>query len=249
MSAPSSGTLVQRSTHKSAIILRLNLPRLGNALNSSLVQELETAFDDAVRGGASLIVFSGTGKHFCAGFDLSDLESESDGDLLHRLVRVELLLQRIDLSPVVTATIAAGRIVGAGADLLVACDHRICIPGANIEFPGASFGLVLGSDRLAARVGRDKARDILTAGRVIACDEAKQMGLASEIAMTDEVDARIARMETEAARLDAKTLALIRQRTARSDPDGDLAALVRSAAEHGLKSRMQAYRARRLRKP
>ncbi len=135
----------------------LNRPEVGNALNPSMVEELERAVDGANEAGVRLIVFQGAGKHMCTGFDLSDLDTCSDGDLLLRFVRIEYLLQKIYCGPVMTAAVGSGRVYGAGADLFAACDWRIGFPSASFAFPGSGFGLILGTRRLAARIGNDVA--------------------------------------------------------------------------------------------
>jgi len=42
--------------------------------------------EQACVDGTQLLVLTGAGKHFCAGFDFSDLEVQSEGDLLRRFV-------------------------------------------------------------------------------------------------------------------------------------------------------------------
>ena len=79
-----------------------------------------------------------------------------------------------------TIAIAHGRTLGAGADLFVACDRRIALTGSSFSFPGPGFGLVLGTARLAQRIGRDAARALLVAGRSIDADEALARELATE---------------------------------------------------------------------
>jgi enoyl-CoA hydratase/carnithine racemase len=133
-------TAVILSREGDVATLALNRPARGNALGPELVQALEEGFDAALAGNARLIVLRGEGRHFCTGFDLTDLEALSDGDLLLRVVRIEQLLQRIHAAPVTTLAIATGRTFGAGADLFAACDHRIAVEGASFAFPGPAFG-------------------------------------------------------------------------------------------------------------
>ena len=64
--------------------------------------------------GAKVLVFRGEGKTFSAGFDFSDVEQQTEGDLLLRFVRVELLLQAVASSPCLTVALAHGRTFGAG---------------------------------------------------------------------------------------------------------------------------------------
>jgi enoyl-CoA hydratase len=223
--------------------LSLNRPDRGNALGPELVEQLTEAFDRALTGGARMIILRGEGRHFCTGFDLTDLENLTDGDLLLRVVRIEALLQRIHAAPVSTMAIASGRTFGAGADLFAACDHRIALTGASFAFPGPAFGLVLGTNRLANLVGRDRARAMLLAGAEVPAAAALATGLATATLDAEAVPAVIAAVAESAARLDPQTVAALHRRTSRAEDDADLAALVRSAARPGLKQRILDYRA------
>ena len=236
-------TLVLASRADGVATLSLNRPDRGNALGPELVEALEEAFDRAVSHGARLVVLRGEGRHFCTGFDLTDLDSLSDGDLLLRVVRIEQLLQRIHAAPVTTLAVATGRTFGAGADLFAACDRRLAGPGATLAFPGPAFGLVLGTARLAAIMGRDRAREILLAGREMTAEAAAMAGLATAVLGEEAIPAEIARAAAEAARLDPETVAALHRRTMRAEEDADLAALVRSAARPGLQQRILGYRA------
>ncbi|WP_431267837.1 enoyl-CoA hydratase/isomerase family protein [Dankookia sp. P2] len=128
-------SLVLASRAEGVATLSLNRPDRGNALGPELVEALGEAFDRAVAHGARMVVLRGEGRHFCTGFDLTDLETLSDGDLLLRVVRIEQLLQRIHAAPVTTLAVATGRTFGAGADLFAACDRRIAAAGASFAFP------------------------------------------------------------------------------------------------------------------
>lgn len=223
--------------------LTLNRPERGNALGPDLVAALGAGFAAALAAGARLVVLRGAGRHFCTGFDLGELESLTDGDLLLRVVRIEQLLQRVHAAPVTTLAVGTGRVFGAGADLFAACDHRIAETGASFAFPGPAFGLVLGTGRLAARLGRDRARATLLAGRELPAAEALAMGLATDALPAEAIAARIDTLAATAARLDGETVAALHRRTGAAEDDADLAALVRSAARPGLRQRILDYRA------
>ncbi len=221
--------------------LRLNNAAKGNALSPALVAALALALHAASSDGTRLVVLRGEGRHFCTGFDLSDLAALSDGDLLLRVVRIELLLQQLHAMPVTTLAIGSGRTFGAGADLFAACDHRVALEGASFSFPGPAFGLALGTARLAARIGGTAARALLLAGREVTAAEALALGLAT--AVVADPAAVMAEAAVAATRLDAPTVALLHERTRGADDADDLAALVKSAARPGLRARIEAYRA------
>jgi len=233
-------------SHDGAISrLSLNRAAKGNSLSRDMVQELDAAIDTCSANGSQALLVEGAGPHFCTGFDLSDLEQESDDSLLGRFVRVELMLQKIHRAPFLTAALAHGKTWGAGADLFAACTLRWAGMDATFAFPGAGFGLVLGSGRLAALVGPAMATDWIGSGRRIGATEAQQHGLVQTLGDDLDGDQVVNHLRTMAGRLDPVTLAQVRAATlARSacDDAADLARLVRSAARAGLKDRIAAYR-------
>lgn len=220
--------------------LTLERAERGNALGPELVDALLDAVREASADRAlHTLVIRGSGKHLCTGFDLSDLDACSDGDLLLRFVRVEELLAAIWHAPMRTVAVAQGRTWGAGADLFAACEWRLAREDASFRFPGAGFGLVLGTRRLAERVGTDAARRWVTQGQEVGARAAADAGLAT--ALIDS-DADVASLVTMPPAVSAETARAIRAATREDRRDADLAALVRSASAPGLRKRIAAYR-------
>jgi enoyl-CoA hydratase/carnithine racemase len=219
--------------------LTLQRPERGNALGPELVEVLISAAEAAIADPAvHTLVLRGAGRHFCTGLDLSDLATLSDGDLLLRLVRIETLLALLWHAPIRTVALAHGRTWGAGADLFAVCEQRLVHPDTTLRFPGAQFGIVLGTRRLAERIGVDAARALVLEGGELDAPQAMALGLATQLGDTAA--------ELAAPRPDATTARAIRSATRDDCRDADLAALVRSAARPGLQSRIIAYRARLL---
>ncbi|MEO3475069.1 enoyl-CoA hydratase/isomerase family protein [Roseomonas sp. CAU 1739] len=237
------GQAVDSTLQDGVATLWLARPERGNALGAEMVAAIDAALDGAMAAGARLVVLRGQGRNFCTGLDLADLETVTDGELALRIIRIELLLQRIHALPVTTMAVAGGRVFGAGADLFAACDHRLALPGASFAFPGPAFGLVLGTGRLAGLVGDGVARRLLLAGAPVAAEQARAVGLVTEIAEEAALDGALAAARAAASRLDATTVAALHGRTRRAADDADLAALARSLARPGLKARVEAYRA------
>lgn len=241
-------------------VVTLTLARAarGNALSPALVEALLAAVDGACADDTvHTMVLRAEGRHFCTGFDLSDLDDCSDGDLLARFVRIEALLAALWHAPVHTVAVAQGRAWGAGADLFAACETRIAAADASFRFPGAGFGLVLGSRRLAERVGADTARRWVIEGAQVDAAQALGAGLASammpsvggaampsagDTMMPSAGDAAVPVPPFPAPAVSRATAAAIRTATRTDHRDTDLAALVRSAATPGLRARIAAYR-------
>lgn len=220
----------------------LNRPQQGNACSAGLVQGLSDALASAEGAHARAFVLQGAGRHFCTGFDLSNIEQETDDTLLARFVRIELLLQRLARAPFLTIALAHGRTVGAGADLFAACGVRLALAGTSFAFPGArGFGLVLGTRRLAGRAGADIALDWVESGRTVAAEEACAHGLVSRIVEGPQAvaDVLAARGHGDTWLMDGLRSAVHPQRSTQDAADLDL--LVRSAARPGLRERIAAY--------
>lgn len=217
----------------------LNRPERGNALDEATVETLIAALDEATRTQTRVFVLEGAGRHFCTGFDLPE-QGAGDAHLLHRFVRIEMLLQRVYRAPFVTVCVAHGRTFGAGADLFAACDRRVTLEDARFAFPGAGFGILLGTHRLCERVGADMARQLVRTGDSIGAEEALRINLANLSCTEGDVENAV--VAANRIEIDALTLSGLNRVTARSDDDKAMADLVRSAAAPGLADRLATYR-------
>ncbi|MFJ1254125.1 enoyl-CoA hydratase/isomerase family protein [Cupriavidus sp. CuC1] len=225
--------------------LGFNQAARGNALSAEVVDALLERITALHPGGpVHTVVLSGSGKHFCTGFDLANLETESEASLAMRFIRLEMLLGALWHAPVRTIAVAQGKTWGAGADMFVACDVRMCTQDATFRFPGPAFGVVLGTGRLFARVGREAARELTVGAATFSSDQALATGLSSRIVASPCVDAAIASLPAET--LEAETSAVLRQITCPDHRDADLAALARSVCGGQTKARIIAYRSAQL---
>lgn len=241
-SVPTSPLAIERSGD--IIRLVLNRPEKANALDAALVDALLAAVDRASHDGTRMLIFTGAGPHFCAGFDFTGVENQTEGDLLLRFVRIEQLLQAIWHAPMPTVVMTYGGAFGAGADLVCACEQRIAAPASRFRMPGLRFGLALGTRRLAERIGPKYARLVLGASAVFDADEALRMRFIDSIVPQAEWAQLTQTLYDAATALGHGPRATLNRLTAADTRDADLAELVRSAAAPGLKTRIQAFRAK-----
>ena len=232
--------VLQVEQRQGVMTLTLNRPESANALSPELTETLIETLTSAK--DVQLAVIRGAGRHFCAGFDLSDLEALSDGDLLWRFLRIEILLQTVHHSPFAVVALAQGQAVGAGADLFAACWRRVAAPGLKLRMPGWNFELALGTRRLTHLIGTDAARDLLIDTRTLSAEECLARGLASDLAAAEQWPALLEDLQQRAGSLSPRALANMLELTAGDTRDADIAAVVRSAARPGLKDRILAYR-------
>lgn len=223
--------------------LTLNRPDVGNAIGLEMVEALLDRLDALDPDACDTVVLRGAGKGFCGGLDLTGLDEESDATLFWRLVRIEMLLQKVAALPQLTVAIAHRFAFGAGADLFAACRRRIAAPGTKFAFPGVRFGIALGTGRLGRRVGPDAAREMLATTAPIELEQALARGLAGEAAAQEDWDAIIDDLATAETSLDARMARIVAERLDPRTDEADMAALVASAGEPGLKQRIASYAA------
>lgn len=222
--------------------LTLNRPQKANALSAALVEALIDAVEYAATDGTRLLIIDGAGPHFCAGFDFTDAQVQSEGDLALRFIRIETLLQALYHAPCETLALAHGRVFGAGADIVASCGLRIAAAGTTFRMPGLRFGVVLGTRRLMHRVGTDKAREILSTSRTFDAAEALDSGFLTGIAAAEEWPALVARAQNATEALAPAAAAALHRRTVIDSRSEDMAELARSVSTPGLQERIRRYR-------
>ena len=226
--------------------LLLDDPSNANALSPALVARLDEALRGALAAGARAIVFDSSSERFCAGFALRDVDDVTDAELRSRFEALEALLESVRRAPALTIATVRGAALGAGADLVAACDYRIGTAAARFAFPGSRFGVVLGTRHLAGLLGRQAALEILVEGSALDADAALRCGLLSDLCSDDAVSVRVEAILEGCEAIDAKTLrALLRLvRDVASPRDRD--ELVASVSHEGFTARVREH-ARRMR--
>lgn len=237
-------------------VVRIDRIGRGNAFDSGLVDTLHAAITEASNHqAAQTLVFQAEGPDFSTGVDLSSLETETDESLAARFIAIEDLLAAIWSSRLRTVACVQGRAWGAAADLVVACDLRLALENASFRFPGAQFGLVLGTRRLACRLGSDMARQIILEGQTVNAERAAQIGLIQRVVERFDFESLpnlVVDPETQSAIHAASRAADDHHRapeiTRVADTETglyfDRQALIASARRPGLRQRILEYRGR-----
>jgi len=219
----------------------LQRPDKRNALSAELVEALLAGVAQAHAGHARVLVFRGEGKNFSAGFDFSNFEEQSEGDLLLRFVRIETLLQAVASSPCLTVGFAHGKNFGAGVDLFAACRRRIASADASFRMPGLKFGLVLGTRRFGQIVGPERAASIQQEAQTFDAAQGLAMGFVQHVQEPQAWGEAVAAAQTSATALDDWSREALHRVLCTQQIDADMASLVRSAARPGLKERVKRY--------
>ena len=126
--------------------ITLNRPEQRNALNAEVIAGFGEALERSAKDAAvRVVLITGAGKDFCAGFDLLSLDKGNDAgavehmETARRLADVLLAIRRHP-HPVVAAV--QGRALGGGAGIATACDLILAAESAAIGYPEVKIGFV-----------------------------------------------------------------------------------------------------------
>ncbi|ASY71377.1 enoyl-CoA hydratase [Sinorhizobium fredii USDA 205] len=170
-------------------LITLNRPQALNALNSTLMRELDAAlkaFD--VDKGVGAIVITGSEKAFAAGADIKEMQALDFvdsylGDFLGGWEHVAGARK-----PMIAAV--SGFALGGGCELAMMCDFIIASETAKFGQPEITLGVIPGmggSQRLTRAVGKAKAMDLILTGRMMDATEAERAGLVARIVAPDKL--------------------------------------------------------------
>lgn len=180
---------------KNIALVKLNRPEKANALNAAAWKELKLVFEELDENDeVRVIVLSGAGKHFCSGIDISLLMEvmSNSGENCEARRREKIRKQILELQASVTAiencskpVIAAikGGCIGAGVDIICACDMRYATQDAFFTVKEIDLGMVadLGTlQRLPKLIPEGFAREMAFTGREVFGAEAERIGLVNK---------------------------------------------------------------------
>ena len=221
-------------------ILSLNRPERANSLSAELVEALTDTFNESCTDGTRTLVIRGNGKSFCSGFALSNLESESE--VADRILKVETMLQAVHHAPFLTVALVHSMAFGAGADLVCSCNIRVAAPGSRFCMPGLNFGILLGTRRLAHRIGTDNAISVLINTREFDASEALKMGFLTRIASQKEWSEQIELAKQAGAAIASEHVRRMLRVAVPDTRSEDMADLIESVNVPGLVDRITSYR-------
>jgi len=177
----------------------MNRPDALNALNQSVVAQLESAFDAAAaRDDVSTIVLRGAGKAFVAGADIKFFVKSLDrGDLAgirSFTERAQELFRRIDDCDKLVVCRLDGLSLGGGSELALCADVIVATDKGSLGFPETGIGIypgLGGTQRTTRRVGVPLTRWLVLTGQIVDAETAAAIGLVDEIVPVERLDARI----------------------------------------------------------
>jgi len=137
-----------------------------------------------------VLVLTGRGRAFCAGFNLDELEGASDPQLFERTV------DALEALPLPTIARLNGSVYGGATDLALACDFRIGVSGMELRMPAARLGLHYypnGMRRYVSRLGLQAAKRLFLLAQSAAADELLRCGYLDSCVAPEALDAEVGR--------------------------------------------------------
>jgi len=164
-------------------LITLNRPQALNALNSTLLGEVNQALDAfEADAGIGCIVVTGSEKAFAAGADIKEMSIRSypQNYVDDPFAGWDRVANR--RKPMIAAV--AGFALGGGCEFAMMCDFIIAADTAKFGQPEIKLGVMPGmggTQRLTRLIGRGKAMEMCLTGRMMGAEEAERSGLVARI--------------------------------------------------------------------
>ncbi len=167
--------------HEAVAVIKLNRPRVLNAMNKQLWLDLMAALEQAEADEeVKVVIITGEGRAFSTGADLKDSKHRTPEEYREYLERLQEASLKIINYPKPTIAAINGYALGSGYELALACDIRLAARDALIGSPEArvTSSVTGGAFRLVQNlVGPGKARELLFTAEYIDGLEAERIGL------------------------------------------------------------------------
>ena len=189
--AAAERTLIHLEVREGVAYLTLDDPP-ANTYTHEMMRQLDAAivqarFDREVH----VLVLAGRGeKFFCAGANINMLKGSDPYFKYNFCLHANETLNRLEQTPKLVLAALEGHTVGGGLEIAMAADLLIAKKGSGkVGLPEVNLGVLPGTggtQRLARRVGKNRAIDLMVTGRLIDFEEAQQLGIINYIYEGDD---------------------------------------------------------------
>jgi len=190
--------LLERSGARATI--RLNRPKHLNRLQADDLDVLLKLFteieaDPAIR----VVVLTGTGRAFSAGYDLNSVAERATSDVEQKSAgsAFEVVVNCLEDLGVPTICRLNGGVYGGSTDLALACDFRIGVDTCEMFMPAARLGLHYyksGIARYVARLGLDNAKRLFLTAEKLGAPEMLRIGYLTAVVPAEALDEEVDRL-------------------------------------------------------
>jgi enoyl-CoA hydratase len=220
--------LYEKKDHIATV--KLNRPRVLNAMNKQLWLELQQALDDVEKDAdIKVLIITGEGRAFSTGADLKDSRDRTIEQYRDYLVALQEASRRIIRFGKPTIAAINGYALGSGHDLALACDIRIMADEAQLGDPEVKVTSAVtgGASRLVQDlIGPAKAKEYLFTGDYVHGREAEKIGLVNKSVPLENLMAETRAMAEKIAANSAFSIKMIKKELQMAQGEASLEAVM-----------------------
>jgi len=179
-------TTISTSFSNSILTITINRPEKLNALNKTVISELESIIQDCYSNNEvhGLIITGSGNKAFIAGADISEFKELSKEEGIELAQKGQKLFKLIEELPKPVIAAVNGFALGGGCELAMCCHIRLASTNAKFGQPEVNLGIIPGyggTQRLTQLVGKGKSLELILSGNIIDANEALKIGLVNHV--------------------------------------------------------------------
>jgi len=207
---------IELSQQGPVAVISLNRPDKLNAINKTMLQELEAAMDHIEQEDSIYtVVLLGKGRAFCAGFDLqAGVDANRRGEEAWReAIQYDFdVIMRFWHFPKPTVAVVQGYALAGGFELALACDMTVCEENSRFGEPEVRFGSSIVALLMPWYTNPKQAKRMLLSGQDrMSAEEALRIGIVNEIVDEGEGFKRGLALAEEIASMDPDSVRLTKQ--------------------------------------
>ena len=172
-------------------VITMNRPEALNALNDQVLKDLDAVLDSAEANDEVLVlILTGAGRSFVAGADIGQMKDFTPVQAKRFGMYGNSVFLKLENFPKPVIAAVNGFALGGGCELSMACDIRLASEKAKFGQPEVGLGITPGfggTQRLPRIVGVSKAMELILTAKTIGAEEAKAIGLVSEVYPAEEL--------------------------------------------------------------
>ena len=161
--------------------VRLARPDKRNAINDALLAQLRAVFE-RLPADIAVAIVSGSGKHFCAGLDLTEIQEKTVAEGITHSRGWHAAFDTVQAGRVPVIAVLHGAVVGGGLELASAAHLRVAEASTFYALPEGTRGLFVGgggSARISRLIGVSRMTDMMLTGRTFDAAEGQAIGLSN----------------------------------------------------------------------
>jgi len=180
---------VDLSVEENIAYIKVNRPEAMNALNETVVSQLEDKFNLAEKDeNVDAVVIEATGKTFIAGADIKFFVDNIKNDTIDKNVSFTVkgheILRRLETSNKKTIALVDGLSLGGGSEVAFACQYIVATEEGSFGFPETGIGIYPGLGgmiRMERHLGKELAKYYVLTGKSLPAKTAHDLGIVTEL--------------------------------------------------------------------